>query len=707
MGKPLKIIFSLFGLLLFTVVAAALLIPLFVDPNEHKETIVNEVKEATGRDLTINGDIALSIFPWLGLDLGSIQLSNAAGFGEQPFITLNQAQVRVKLLPLFSKNIVVDTIVIDGLRINLAKNSDGISNWDDMTQHKTDTAGITDSDTAQKTEIQVKGAPPMLAIEGITITNADLLWDDKSTGQRYEIKGVNLQSGGIKNRESTKLSLSFSITSDQPAITANLQLNGQLTADLNKQKLKIEHLKIVTNLNGEGLPKEGLQAELFATLLLDLMKDSVEIQNLKLTANELQLTSNIFGQSLSSSPIFEGKLELAEFNPRKLMTQFALPIPITADSSVLSKLSMKSHFRADTKNIALNKLAITFDQSHITGQLKLLNFSQPAYRFKLKLDVIDSDRYLPPPAEKPDSTPGPAITTSERNATKESPLIPVETLRPLDAEGELSIDKFKINNIRAQFISLMILAKNGKITTNQKVKRFYDGSIDGRITLDLRGKTPQIRIVEHAKKILVEPLIIDVAEEDMLSGIGNFNANLTTQGQTISEFKQHLAGEFNFSFNNGAIKGVNIAQELREAKAKISGKKSPTHRTKKRTDFSQLSASARIEQGVMHSRDLLMKSPFIRVTGKGKVDLVTETLNYLVRPVIVSSDKGEGGKELKDLVGIPIPIQLTGPWSKLDWDINMKEVLVDTKKAEVKKRLGESIEKELGVDPSKLLKQLF
>lgn len=705
MGKLLKIIFSLFGLLLFIVVAAALLIPLFVDPNEHKETIISKVKEATGRDLTINGDIALSIFPWLGLDLGSLQLSNAAGFGEQPFIALNQAQVRVKLLPLFSKHLVVDTIVIDELRINLAKNSNGISNWDDMIHHGANRADTTTNSANQQTEIPSKSDAPMLAIEGITISNADLLWDDKSTGQRYEIKGINLQSDGIKNREPTALNLNFSVTSDQPAITAHLQLNGQITVNLDKQNLKIEHLKIETDLQGEGLPKEGLQTELLTTLLLDRTKDSIDIQNLTLTADNLKLTSSIFGQSLSTAPIFEGELKLAEFSPRKLMTQFALPIPVTTDPSVLSKLSMEGYFRADTKNIALSKIAIAFDQSRITGQFTLLDFTQPAYRFKLKLDAIDTDRYLPPPpAKKPDDSP---VVAEEKSTEKESPLIPVETLRPLDAEGELSIDKFKINNIHAQLISLLILAKEGKITVDQKVKRFYNGNIDGRITLDLRGKTPQISVVEHAKKILVEPLIMDIADEDMLSGIGNFNANLTTQGQTISEFKQHLGGEFNFTFNNGAIKGVNIAQELREAKAKITGKKSPTHRTIKRTDFSQLSASARIEQGLIHNRDLLMKSPFIRVTGKGKVDLVTETLDYLIRPVVVSSDKGEGGKELKDLEGIPIPVRLNGPWSKLDWEIDMGKVLVDSQKAEAKKKLGEGIEKELGVDPSQLLKKLF
>ncbi len=703
MGKPLKIIFSLFGLLLIILLAAALLIPLFIDPNEHKETIISEVKEATGRDLTIRGDIELSIFPWLGLDLGSIQLSNAIGFGEKPFIALNQAQIRIKLLPLLSKQLVVDTIVVDGLRLNLSKNSEGISNWDDIIQRGS-TSKPSDTKEEQQTTIRQPGDAPILAIEGITISNANLLWDDQSTGQRYEIKGVNLQSGGIKDKEPTELTLSFSMAADQPAITANLLLNGEVTADFNKQKLKIDPLKVNIDLQGEELPKGGLQTELMTTLLLDRAKDSMELQSLTFSANELRLTSSIFGHSLSSSPIFEGKLQLAKFSPRKLMSQFALPLPVTADSAVFSQFSMKTHFRADTKNIALSKLDISFDQSRLTGQLKLLDFTQPAYRFKLKLDQIDVDRYLPPPADAPSN--GTTIVEEPHSVT-ETALIPVETLRPLDAEGEFAVDKFTMNKIHAQFIKLAITAKSGQIRVDQTVKRFYDGSINGHIALDVRGKTPQIAVTEHAKKILAEPLIKDVADVDILSGMGSFNANLTTRGQTITQFKQNLSGKFDFTFSNGAIKGLNVAQELREAKAKITGKRSPTHRTKKRTDFSQLSASARIEQGLIHNRDLLMKSPFLRLTGKGKIDLVTETLDYLVRPVVVSSDKGEGGKELDDLIGLPIPVQLKGPWVKPDWKIDLGKVLVDAKKDAAEKKLREAVEKEIGADPSKLLKKLF
>ena len=100
MGKLLKFLGWVLGILVVLVLALVVLVPLFVDPNEHKETIVSEVKKATGRDLTITGDIGLSVIPWLGFDLNGLSLSNAPGFGEEQFASVKRAKVRINLLPL-------------------------------------------------------------------------------------------------------------------------------------------------------------------------------------------------------------------------------------------------------------------------------------------------------------------------------------------------------------------------------------------------------------------------------------------------------------------------------------------------------------------------------------------------------------------------------------------------------------------------------
>ena len=132
MGKLLKFILWLVAALVLLVVIAAVVLPMVVDPNDYKDEIAAAVAEQTGRTLTIEGDIGLSVFPWLGLDIGPTQLSNAAGFAEASMARMQAVQVRVKLLPLLRKQLEVDKVLLAGLQLNLAKDKQGRSNWDDL-----------------------------------------------------------------------------------------------------------------------------------------------------------------------------------------------------------------------------------------------------------------------------------------------------------------------------------------------------------------------------------------------------------------------------------------------------------------------------------------------------------------------------------------------------------------------------------------------
>jgi len=81
MGKLLKISAWLAGLLVLLVVAAVVILPMVIDPNDYKAQIVDKVQQETGRTLSIDGDLKLSVFPWLGMEINGLGLSNAEGFG--------------------------------------------------------------------------------------------------------------------------------------------------------------------------------------------------------------------------------------------------------------------------------------------------------------------------------------------------------------------------------------------------------------------------------------------------------------------------------------------------------------------------------------------------------------------------------------------------------------------------------------------------
>ena len=90
----------------------------------------------------------------------------------------------------------------------------------------------------------------------------------------------------------------------------------------------------------------------------------------------------------------------------------------------------------------------------------------------------------------------------------------------------------------------------------------------------------------------------------------------------------------------------------------------------KQTDFSEMIASFDIKNGVAHNEDLSMKSPLLRVTGAGDIDIANETINYLAKPTVVASLKGQGGAGLEELNGLTVPIKLTGTFAKPSYGID-------------------------------------
>ena len=137
------------------------------------------------------------------------------------------------------------------------------------------------------------------------------------------------------------------------------------------------------------------------------------------------------------------------------------------------------------------------------------------------------------------------------------------------------------------------------------------------------------------------------------------------------------------------MKGFNLAQIIRETKAKFQGTAAAQTNEPQQTDFSELSGSAVITNGVVNNKDLLAKSPYLRITGEGTVSLVPETLDYTVTPVIVSTEKGQGGEGLDDLKGIPVPVHMTGAYADPSFSIDWAKVLTGAQKAKLEEKVEE------------------
>jgi AsmA protein len=783
MPKALKYILISLAAIILLIVVGAVGILLFVDPNDYKDDITQAVQKATGRELTLAGDLELSIFPWLGLSLGQAQLSNAEGFGDTPFARVNNVDIKVKLLPLLRQRLEMKTIRLDGLQVALSRQVDGHSNWDDLVGAPTEAAPQAPEKEAAAPKPSPMAKLPAIAIGGLELTDAAITWDDEQAQQHLAVRQLSLVTGPVSLTEPVDLDLSMEVSLREPAIESPVKLKGRIAFDLGAQRYSVKGLTLDVNARGAGLPLSPINAQLAADVDADLAQQQVTVDQLQLkamgnvvsghvalndfatalrsqgtlniriadpatllkaaavelpaglkvdaltgstlglgytlslgdqTATVKKLKATVAGVSLTGAadvsqlldnPSAQGQLSIAKFSPRKLAGELGIALPEMADKKTLRQATLDLQFAGSPQGASLKGLALGLDDTRLSGSASVNDFAKPAIRYDLHITEVDVDRYLPPPSK----TPPPAAPAEEAPA---APIpLPVELLRGLDVQGQLSMDKIKAANARAADIRLGVMAKAGKIQLSPTKASLYQGTLDGGLALDVQTDTPKYSIDEKLTHVVIGPLLKDLLDDDMVHGTGNVSANLNTQGLTVADMKQHLNGKAAFSLRDGAVKGVNLGQLIREAYAKIKKKPAPPKQEKK-TDFAELSGSVSIKNGVVSNHDLSAKSPLLRIGGKGTVDLPRERIDYLVNASIVESAKGQAGEELDELKALTIPIKVTGSFSKPKFGLDLKPILeakarekleqkkeeikekVEEKKVEVKEKAKEKVEDE-------------
>ncbi len=691
MGKLLRILGVILAIAVGLVVVLAIVLPLVIDPNDYKDQIAGVVEKQTGRTLSINGDIDLSVFPWLGLDIGPTTLSNAPGFGSEPFASMERVQVRAKLLPLLKKQLEMDTVSVSGLNLNLAKDANGRTNWSDLQGGDT-----VDESTDKAPESTGTGsALAGLAIGGVQVTEARVVWDDRSADVRHEIDDLNITTGPLQPDEPFDLDLGFQYADAAGKMNGQFSLDGVVHVASSMQQFRIDGMDLGVDLQGEGIPNGEMKAGLKTDVALDLEQQTLSLPKLALEILDLQMNGDLAGsQLLGDSPQFTGAFVIEEFSPRKLIEALGQEVPVTMDPEVLAVAKASLRLDASTEQVAISDLKVKLDDTSIEGEAGVRDFSAPAIRFKMSADSLDADRYLPPPVEGEEPVAVPPTVAAAGGAGA----LPVDTLRSLNINGSVRLGKLKVFQLRSTDIEVQIKARDGLLQVNPLNASLYQGAYRGNMALDVRKDTPRIAIDERLTGVQAGPLLKDLTGSDTLTGNAEIQVKLSGSGEQAEQITRTLNGNATFSFTDGAIKGVNLAAIIREAMARIKGEPVPQMEGPNQTDFSEMGGSATVSNGLVKNDDLRIKTPLMRITGKGKVDLPAESVDYLVTANFVDSLEGQGGKDLRDLAGIAVPVRVGGTFGKLTYTPDLQAALEENAREEIEKetkKLQEKAEKKI------------
>ncbi|HEX6003507.1 MAG TPA: AsmA family protein, partial [Burkholderiales bacterium] len=745
--KILKYALYALGALVVLLVAAVLIITATFDPNQYKPQIVQAVKEKTQRTLTLAGDIDLALFPTLGARLGKASLSERGSSRE--FAAVEDLRIAVKLWPLFSREVVVDAIEVKGLRANLVRYKDGKTNFGDLA------GGPAPAGQSSPQSKPTESAPVKIDIAHVEVENAAINYVDQQAGSQYELSRVNLRTGRIASGVPSDIDFAAHVRSAAPKLELDTRLKTRLVFELQQQNIALHNIDLNARGAAAGMTDLTLDAtgdlelrpareEMVASKLAVSVKGKSEGEtlNAKFAVPRLAVTqAAVNGERIAFNANLEG-------GKRKLTAQLEIPAikgnakaftaPQVAgnvdmqDEGATTRLKLATPLSGsiERQHIELSKLVLNvniknpklprnpleatvngalsvdaakqtanltfdtrFDESHINGRAGLAKFSPPAYTFDVNVDRLDADRYFPKKPAQP--APGGA---AKPQAPGPEPKIDLSALRTLNANGRLQIGALTLSGLKTSNLRVVVKAAGGKVDVNPIAANLYQGVLAGALAVNAAA-SPTFAIKQKFTGVDIGPLLKDLADKDILEGRGNVTVDATAQGDTVSALKKALNGSAAVRLTDGALKGINIAAAIRGARARLGalrGEQVQAANKTEKTDFSELSASFAIRNGVAHNSDLDMKSPLLRVGGEGDINIAADTIDYLIRASIVGTSKGQGGRELADLQGVTVPVRVTGRLDDPSYKLDFAAIATEAAKKKVESTVREQLEKRLG-----------
>ena len=643
-GRPVKkLLYVILGIVAILVIAAVSFYVLF-DPNDFRDRIAGEVQRTTGRELVIEGDLQVSLFPWLAIELGETRLGNAPGFGDEPFASFDKVRLSVRLLPLLiRREVSVGVAELDGMRLNLAVDATGRSNWQDLLE-----AGEAAPAEAPEDE-RTTGS---LEINSIGINDANLAYTDAQLGERYLLTDFNLTTGGIGAGKPLAITGGFDFELQPADLRGTFELSADLVFDTAAQTVGMNNLDI--EVAGVEI---GAQVEPF-TYAGDLM------------------------------PVVA--FETGAFSLKSLMQALGMEPLETADPDALGKVMLGGTARVTPQAIGIDDLQLRVDDTTFAGKVSVARDAAGTISADLAGDAIDLTRYMAPATEGA-AEGGEAVPVE----------IPADLIRAFNLRGELTLDEARLSGLEFTGVKLGVTARDGNLRMHPITAQLYGGSYEGDVRIDASGDTPVLSVNEKVQGVDLGSLAMAMFDQQNISGDINGTFTLSGRGADLGVVQKSLRGNMAFELVDGAWDGTDVWYQLRRARAVLKKEPVPEPQTPVRTKFSTVRLTGPVRDGVFTNEDLFAELPFMQLTGNGSVDLVAAEIDYALSARVLKKPEFAGdmtADELDDFTEAVIPLRVDGPLAAPSIKPDVEGMLrqeVEEKRQEAEDKVKEKLEDKL------------
>jgi AsmA protein len=701
MRRALKLLFAFLGIVVVVIVAVVLLIP--------RERIValaaDQVRAATGRELTLAGDLSPSFWPVLGVRTGPVALSNADWAEAPAMISASAAEIGIELMPLISGEVKVTALRLIDPVVALEIDGDGRANWvfDDGSGARGDASPV-----GPAREL------PKISLPEAVISNGRISFRDARSGQRIELaaldltaalegldKPLNLKGSGLWNGKRAtvdafidtpaaamaggKSSVRISLASDPAnfSFDGDLQLadgaavplvNGKISATLPDPSAAAAWAtgaRAPAGLADLGAVKlDGTVSATDAALHLSAagsvgFKGRAVGFDLKADGDKGWLDRQQFTVAMSgrseglfqfsfNGPISagdalaaEGPLRLSVSDPRA-MAAWIGDTALDAPAGMLESASLETGLAVEGGDrIEFTGLTLRLDQTTMTGDAGVaLGGARPMITARLDSTPLDLSPFMAGGGN------GGGGGGASGQGWSTEPL-DLSALRAVDADVAIRAEAVDLGDIEIGRSDIAARLRNGKLDLRIDRVDAYGGGMTGTVAVTA-GDEAALSTDLTISSVQLRPLLNALAGFDNLEGLGAFRVKAQGRGRSMDSLMKSLDGQGGLELTDGAILGLNLAAMVRNLTGGGGGQE--------KTDFSAVSGTFDITDGVLHNSDFSFLGPLLRVIGNGTVDIGRQAQNFRLEPTAVASLTGQGGALSDAGLGI-FPILVTGTWS--------------------------------------------
>ena len=497
-----KLAFIVLGLIALLVVAV-LVAPAFIDWNRFKPQIAEAVRNSTGRDLRIDGDLKISLLPSIRVSAGDVRLSNAAGMTAPDMVSIGSVALEAKLWPLLGKRLVVNSLVVKDASINLEVDKAGHPNWSFAPP-----AGTAAQPAAG-------GGSPFSAVQlgEVRIEQGRVSYRNAASGQTIEAKAM-------------------SVAAEMADLSQPLTIRGQMT--LNDEPVS-------TNVTVDSLGR--LSQSQPATIQL-----AVDTKHLRVHYDGTAQQSPV--------PGLGGTFDLDIASVGQFLAW--LHMPLDAKQPDPGPLKVHAVLAADGAKVALKDATIigTALKAHASGSLDASGSVTKA-SLEVESDVLDVDRYLPPQAAQParatppSQAPGGPVTVFAMLSDKP---LDLGALRATDADIKVAIAGVKALGYEVGRIAFTTTAKNGVVNADLTELSLYGGDARASAKLDASGDALGLSTSVKIDHVTVDKLAEAATGAATVSGVVSATLDATARGASPRALAESLSAKVALDLGGVSVK---------------------------------------------------------------------------------------------------------------------------------------------------------